>query len=69
MNEVHRFYSFWWSFETLRDFSVNDEYDAADAECREERRWMDRQNTKIRRKYIKEEKERINKLTDLAFSL
>lgn len=69
MKDVHRFYSFWWSFDTLRDFSINDEYDFNDAECREERRWMERQNVKIRRKYIKDEKSRITKLVDLAFSL
>lgn len=69
IRDVYRFYSFWGDFVTTRDFSVNDEYDTLDSECRDERRWMERQNIKIRKKYIKEEKERLNKLTDLAFSL
>lgn len=67
--DVMRFYTFWWAFDSTRDFSVHDEYDVADAECREERRWMERQNQKIRRKHLQEEKSRITKLTDLAFSL
>lgn len=67
--EVNRFYQFWLHFDTTRDFATKDEYDTSEAECREERRWMERQNQKIRRKYVKEEKGRILKLTTLAQSL
>lgn len=48
---------------------MHNEYDVTEAECREERRWMERENMKILRKYIKEDKQRISKLTDLVYSL
>lgn len=69
IEEVHKFYQFWRHFDTIREFSIHNEYDLIDAECREERRWMERENMKICRKYIKEDKLRISKLVELAFSL
>ncbi|CDI76204.1 DnaJ domain-containing protein, putative [Eimeria acervulina] len=38
LTEVEKFYSFWFAFESWRDFSVHDEHDLGTAECREERR-------------------------------
>lgn len=69
MREVQRFYRFWEHFDSIRDFAIKDEYDIAEAECREERRWMERQNQKIRKKYTRDEKQRIVKLTHLAYTL
>lgn len=66
MNKVHKFYDFWYSFESWRDFSMHDEYQLDDAEFREERRWMERQNQKIRKKYLDSERKRIWKLTEMA---
>lgn len=68
MEEVRKFYDFWCDFETWRDFAVHDEYDYNDAECREERRWMERENLKIRRKHLRLESARISKIVDLAYS-
>ncbi|CEL94188.1 unnamed protein product [Vitrella brassicaformis CCMP3155] len=68
MKLVRRFYDFWYEFDSWRDFSIHDEFDLNDAEFREERRWMERQNAKIRKKYEKEDKQRIQKLVELAYS-
>lgn len=66
INKVHKFYDFWFAFESWRDFSMHDEYNLDDAEFREERRWMDRQNQKIRKKYVEAERKRIIKLAETA---
>ncbi len=67
MDEVHQFYNFWYSFKTWRDFSFDLEYDTDQAECREEKRWMERQNSKKVKARKLEESARIRKLTDLAY--
>eukprot|EP00438_Fugacium_kawagutii_P028118 Skav229517 [mRNA] locus=scaffold887:33038:42973:+ [translate_table: standard] len=40
--------------------------DLAEAECREERRWMQRENEKVARRYKQQERDRIAKLVSLA---
>lgn len=67
MDEVHGFYNFWYTFKTWRDFSFDLEYDTDQAECREEKRWMDRQNAKKVKARKLEESARIRQLTDLAY--
>ncbi|PHJ22142.1 hypothetical protein CSUI_003998 [Cystoisospora suis] len=69
MEKVRGFYDFWFEFQSWRDFGVHDEYDLNDAECREERRWMERENQKIRKKHIKAERARIQKLVETAYAL
>ncbi|KAF4673424.1 DnaJ (Hsp40), sub C, member 2 [Perkinsus chesapeaki] len=69
LNKVKRFYHFWMNFDSWRDFSQHDEYDVADASCREERRWVERQNQRIRRKYETAEASRIRKLVESAMQL
>uniref|UniRef100_A0A6B2KZU3 DnaJ homolog subfamily C member 2 n=1 Tax=Arcella intermedia TaxID=1963864 RepID=A0A6B2KZU3_9EUKA len=64
---VERFYEFWYSFKSWRDFSYLDEYDPEDAESRDEKRWMERKNAKQRQGKIKEEQTRIHALVDLAY--
>ncbi|EER01619.1 hypothetical protein Pmar_PMAR002613 [Perkinsus marinus ATCC 50983] len=66
LNKVKRFYHFWMNFDSWRDFSQHDEYDVADASCREERRWVERQNQRIRRKYETAEASRVRKLVESA---
>lgn len=66
---VAHFYNFWFDFQSWRDFADADEYDPADASFREEKRWMERQNEKLRQKRRKEEKARMAKLVEVAFSL
>ncbi|XP_026190623.1 dnaJ homolog subfamily C member 2 [Cyclospora cayetanensis] len=65
---VERFYDFWYDFQSWRDFGVHDEYDLNEAECREERRWMERENAKIRKKYLKNERARIQRLVETAYA-
>ncbi|KAF4718362.1 DnaJ (Hsp40), sub C, member 2, partial [Perkinsus olseni] len=57
------------NFDSWRDFSQHDEYDVADASCREERRWVERQNQRIRRKYETAEASRVRKLVESAMQL
>jgi len=66
INKVHKFYDFWFNFDSWRDFSMHDEYNLDEAEFREERRWMDRQNQKIRKKYQDAERRRVMKLVETA---
>jgi len=63
---VDSFYDFWFEFKSWRDFSFDDEHDPDDAEDREEKRWMQRENERARKKYKKEETTKIRKLIDLA---
>ncbi|CBZ52368.1 hypothetical protein NCLIV_021560 [Neospora caninum Liverpool] len=69
MSRVKSFYDFWFDFQSWRDFGVHDEYDLNEAECREERRWMERENLKIRKKHAKAERSRIQKLVETAYSV
>lgn len=64
---VNKFYDFWYSFKSWRDFSFDLEYDTDQAECREEKRWMERQNSKHVKSRKLEENARIRRLVDLAY--
>eukprot|EP01130_Rhizamoeba_saxonica_P006438 TRINITY_DN2563_c0_g3_i2.p1 TRINITY_DN2563_c0_g3~~TRINITY_DN2563_c0_g3_i2.p1 ORF type:complete len:457 (-),score=128.78 TRINITY_DN2563_c0_g3_i2:32-1402(-) len=65
--QVQKFYEFWFNFQSWRDFSYEDEYDLEEAESREEKRWMDRRNQKIRSKFTTEERSRIRSLVNMAY--
>lgn len=66
INKVHKFYDFWANFDSWRDFSMHDEYNLDEAEFREERRWMERQNQRGRKKYVDAERKRILRLAETA---
>merc|ERR1719463_718915 len=72
LEEVRRFYKFWGTFETWRDPLADAQQcgeelcDLAEAENREERRWMEQENNRIAKRYRKAELERIGKLVELA---
>ncbi|CAK0879340.1 unnamed protein product [Prorocentrum cordatum] len=66
IQKVHKFYDFWLSFDSWRDFSMHGEYNLDEAEFREERRWMERQNQKIVKGYDLEERRRILRLAETA---
>jgi len=74
MKDVKRFYDYWYSFQSWRDplamAQANDEElaDLEDAECREEKRWMMRENARIGRKYKQAEQERVRRLVEKAES-
>jgi DnaJ homolog subfamily C member 2 len=64
--EVDRFYDFWLSFSSWREFRHEDEYDPEDAGSREEKRWMERHNAKLTAKMKKAEVSRVRKLVEDA---
>ncbi|XP_077449548.1 dnaJ homolog subfamily C member 2 [Stigmatopora argus] len=66
--EVDNFYSFWYNFDSWREFSHLDEEEKEKAECRDERRWIEKQNRASRAQRKKEEMNRIRTLVDTAYS-
>lgn len=60
--DVRKFYNYWANFDTWREFSQYDEYDTKDAGDRYEKRWMEKENKKIRDKYVKAERKRLIEL-------
>ncbi len=60
--EVNNFYSFWYDFDSWREFSYLDEESKDTATDRDERRWIDKQNKAARAKRKKEETARIRQL-------
>jgi len=67
--KVDKFYNFWFQFRSWREFPHPDEEDAESAESREERRWIDRHNSKLREKGKKEEGKRLREFVDNAFRI
>ncbi|KAM0947744.1 putative transcription factor MYB/SANT family [Dioscorea sansibarensis] len=67
MQEVDSFYDFWYTFKSWREFPHADEFDLEQAESRDHKRWMERQNAKLREKAKKEEYARIRSLVDNAY--
>jgi len=67
--KVSSFYSFWFTFKSWRDFGYLDEYDLEEAENRDERRWMEKENSKKRMKLEKAERLRIFSFVDMAYKL
>uniref|UniRef100_A0A6I8Q4C6 DnaJ homolog subfamily C member 2 n=1 Tax=Xenopus tropicalis TaxID=8364 RepID=A0A6I8Q4C6_XENTR len=68
IEEVDGFYSFWYNFDSWREFSYLDEEEKEKAECRDERRWIEKQNRAARAQRKKEEMIRIRTLVDNAYS-
>lgn len=60
--DVDNFYSFWYNFDSWREFSYLDEEEKEKAECRDERRWIEKQNRASRAQRKKEEMNRIRTL-------
>ncbi|MFS7926793.1 putative transcription factor MYB/SANT family [Helianthus anomalus] len=67
LKEVDEFYDFWFAFKSWREFPHEDEYDLEQAESRDHKRWMERQNAKLSEKARKEEHVRIRSLVDNAY--
>ncbi|GLJ49619.1 hypothetical protein SUGI_1052670 [Cryptomeria japonica] len=67
IKEVDKFYDFWYGFKTWREFPQEDDFDLEQAESREHKRWMEKQNAKIREKARKEEYARIWTLVENAY--
>lgn len=67
LKEVDSFYNFWYGFKSWREFPHADEFDLEQAESRDHKRWMERQNAKLSEKARKEESARIRALVDNAY--
>ncbi|KAI5383432.1 uncharacterized protein LOC127106509 [Lathyrus oleraceus] len=67
IEEVDNFYNFWYSFKSWREFPQSDEFDIEQAETRDHKRWMERQNAKLSEKARKEEYARVRTLVDNAY--
>merc|ERR1712160_210609 len=62
IEKVKKMYLSWDMFKSWRDFTVEDEYDVMQAEDRYEKRWMEKQNAKMKKDLYKKERGRIQKL-------
>lgn len=67
IKDVDSFYNFWYAFKSWREFPHADEFDVEQAESRDHKRWMERQNAKLSEKARKEEYARIRTLVDNAY--
>ena len=66
MKKVFKFYEFWEKFDTWRDFVHEEEYILAEAENRHEKRWMEKENRKLKKILYKKERIRLNRLVNLS---
>ena len=66
IDKVMKYYKSWESFKSWRDFTMEDEYDVMQAEDRYEKRWMEKNNMKMKKDLYKKEARRIHKLLDNA---
>lgn len=64
---VSSFYDFWFGFKSWREFPHEDEEDPETADCREHRRYIERQNAKLREKAKKEEVAEIKAFVEAAY--
>ncbi|XP_042067374.1 dnaJ homolog subfamily C member 2-like [Salvia splendens] len=67
IKEVDSFYDFWYAFKSWWEFPHADEFDLEQAESRDHKRCMERQNAKLSEKARKEEYARIRTLVDNAY--
>ncbi len=67
LKQTLKFYEFWFKFESWRDFHHKDQYDVEEAENRWEKRYMERENKKMKSDLLKKEKKRIKKLVSLCY--
>eukprot|EP00873_Tetraselmis_striata_P025820 jgi/Tetstr1/446084/TSEL_033685.t1 len=66
--KVDAFYDYWFTFKSWREFPHPDEEDVESAECREHKRYIERENAKLRRKAEKDEVKRLKEFVENAFS-
>eukprot|EP00915_Cephaloidophora_sp_WS-2016_P003780 GHVH01005065.1.p1 GENE.GHVH01005065.1~~GHVH01005065.1.p1 ORF type:complete len:518 (+),score=109.40 GHVH01005065.1:339-1892(+) len=65
---VKAFYTFWFSFQSTRDYSQHDEYDLKDSSCRDEKIAMENENKKIRGDAASKDRSKLKELLELARS-
>ena len=64
--KVDKMYDFWFKFKSWREFADDDEHNVDDAQCREEKRWMERNNERQRQKLKNKENTRIRTLVETS---
>jgi DnaJ family protein C protein 2 len=64
---VDSFYDFWFAFKSWREFQHEDEEDVEVADCREQKREMERKNAKLRERAKKDETARISRFVQVAY--
>lgn len=64
---VDAFQDFWFSFKSWREFPSDEDFDLEQAESRDHRRWMERQNAKNSENARKDEHTRICTIVDNAY--
>jgi len=73
INDVHLFYDYWVHFESWRDFTLpatkETEHDTDMADCRYEKRWMEKEISRKAKAMKKDEMARISKLVERSMSL
>ncbi|XP_012223305.1 dnaJ homolog subfamily C member 2 [Linepithema humile] len=67
--KVEKFYSFWYDFDSWREYSYLDEEDKESGQDRDMRKWIERKNKATRAKRKKEEMTRIRTLVDMAYNI
>eukprot|EP00559_Dactyliosolen_fragilissimus_P003622 CAMPEP_0184865074 /NCGR_PEP_ID=MMETSP0580-20130426/16877_1 /TAXON_ID=1118495 /ORGANISM="Dactyliosolen fragilissimus" /LENGTH=691 /DNA_ID=CAMNT_0027364103 /DNA_START=177 /DNA_END=2252 /DNA_ORIENTATION=+ len=72
LQQVHQFYDYWTNFESWRDFTLPatklTEHDTDMAECRYEKRWMEKEIARKAKAMKREEMARISKLVERAMN-
>lgn len=68
MNDVFSFYDFYLKFDSWRDFSHDSEHDAEGAQCRNEKRFLQKKNEVAAKKKKKKEYARLADLVDRAMA-
>eukprot|EP00884_Botryococcus_braunii_P015011 jgi/Botrbrau1/23510/Bobra.106_1s0061.1 len=68
-DKVNAFYDFWYAFKSWREFPHPDEEDIEQFETREERRYFERINAKLREVGKKEERRRFKEFISKAYEL
>jgi len=68
IDKVNNFYNFWYDFNSWREYSYLDEEEREKAECKDERRYIDKLNKAERLKHKKEEVARIRQLVDNCYA-
>lgn len=66
-DEVDEFYSFWFKYESWRDFSFAAEHDLSAATDRDERRWMEVENKRKAKSKKREEMQNIHSYVEQAY--